>query len=271
MRGLLITAAEDNAKLAKNTGVVSGALFMSSAAEGVSNMRACPHSSAGCRSICLVGAGRMPMVSKARARRTDCFKSNRKLFDQMLIQDLTMLQAEADKAGVQAVFRPNGTSDYQWEHIPIDGVTMFERFPRMQFMDYTKIPGRYDIPSNYYLNFSLSETNEDVALCEFERGRNVTIILALKKGQPMPETIQGRPVFDGDQNDLRYTDPPGHWVGLRVKGHTAVGNVYGVVRDPHDGSPVISYNQWRNLGFEFIERRTKQELADRVDKYQGRR
>lgn len=262
---MLITASEDNAKLAKNTGVVSGALFMAPAAEGPEHRAACPQSSRGCRAICLIKSGRMPMVSGARMRRSATFNDNRKLFDQMLIADLTKLQAEADAAGVQAVFRPNGTSDYRWERIPVDGVTMMERFPRMQFMDYTKIPGRHDLPPNYYLNFSLSENNDEAAEFEFQCGRNVTIILALKKGQPMPESICGRPVWDGDMNDLRFKDPAGHWVGLRVKGHTAIGNTHGIVRDPHDGTPVTTANQWISLGFNVATRQGGRKRATAIE------
>jgi hypothetical protein len=34
----------------------------------------------------------------------------------------------------------------------------------------------------------------------------------------MPETYQGLPVYNGDESDLRFTDPKGVVVGLYAKG-----------------------------------------------------
>jgi hypothetical protein len=34
----------------------------------------------------------------------------------------------------------------------------------------------------------------------------------------MPETYMGRPVFNGDESDLRFLDPKGVVVGLYAKG-----------------------------------------------------
>jgi len=48
-------------------------------------------------------------------------------------------------------------------------------------------------------------------------GKNVAVVFSTKKGQPLPETWQGKQVVDGDIDDLRFLDPKGCIVGLRAK------------------------------------------------------
>lgn len=43
-------------------------------------------------------------------------------------------------------------------------------------------------------------------------------MIYLKKDEPMPETYNGFPVFDGDDTDARFLDPKRHVIGLRAKG-----------------------------------------------------
>ena len=50
------------------------------------------------------------------------------------------------------------------------------------------------------------------------QGYNVATVFGLKKTQAMPETYMGRPVFNGDDSDLRFLDPKGVVVGLYAKG-----------------------------------------------------
>ena len=40
----------------------------------------------------------------------------------------------------------------------------------------------------------------------------------MKKTEAMPETYLGRPVFNGDESDLRFLDPKNVIVGLYAKG-----------------------------------------------------
>jgi hypothetical protein len=49
-------------------------------------------------------------------------------------------------------------------------------------------------------------------------GMNVATVFGIKKTLPMPETYNGRPVFNGDESDLRFLDPKGVIVGLYAKG-----------------------------------------------------
>jgi hypothetical protein len=47
---------------------------------------------------------------------------------------------------------------------------------------------------------------------------NVATVFGLKKTEPMPETYNGRVVFNGDESDLRFLDPKSVVVGLYAKG-----------------------------------------------------
>ncbi len=51
-----------------------------------------------------------------------------------------------------------------------------------------------------------------------QQGFNVTVVFAVKKGEPLPKTWNGYRVIDGDIHDLRFLDPEGVVVGLRAKG-----------------------------------------------------
>jgi hypothetical protein len=122
--------------------------------------------------------------------------------------------------------RMNGSSDIAFEGIactrngkPFRNV--FEAFPEVDFVDYTKNPRRFDrvLPANYHLVFSRSETNEAIALQLLERGVNVAAVFADK-----PVSWKGFIVIDGDQHDLRQLDPRGprgFVIGLSPKGRKA--------------------------------------------------
>ena len=63
--------------------------------------------------------------------------------------------------------RLNGATDIAWERQLIGG-SIFDQFPHVQFVDYTKnlmralAHANHMLPSNYHLTFSRSETNEAV-------------------------------------------------------------------------------------------------------------
>ena len=83
-------------------------------------------------------------------------------------------------------------------------------FPQVQFYDYTKIPNRRNVPSNYHLTFSRSETNhQDVILSQ----NNVAVVFDV-----LPATYLGRTVIDGTETDLRFLDPQNVVVGLKANG-----------------------------------------------------
>ena len=131
-------------------------------------------------------------------------------------------------------------SDIPWEKFGI-----MERFPNIQFYDYTKnfvramdhAKGR--LPGNYHLTFSRSEENEARCLNVLDAGGNVAVVFGIKspnskqvakaEREPdyaeqfkLPTEWMGYKVIDGDKTDLRFLDPktrPGVVVGLRTKGN----------------------------------------------------
>jgi hypothetical protein len=85
-----------------------------------------------------------------------------------------------------------------------------DAFPMVQFYDYTKIPNRRNVPSNYHLTFSRSETNQQhVAMTQY----NVAVVF-----DTLPATYLGRTVIDGTETDLRFLDPNNVVVGLKANG-----------------------------------------------------
>jgi hypothetical protein len=112
------------------------------------------------------------------------------------------------------VFRLNGTSDIAWEKYGV-----IQEFPNVQFYDYTKILGRkVNGLANYQLTFSAADGNDLDVRRAIKEGYNVATVFGIKKSQPMPETYEGMPVFNGDDSDLRFLDPKGVVVGLYAKG-----------------------------------------------------
>ena len=62
---------------------------------------------------------------------------------QLLVKDIQAFQRKCDRLGKLPCIRLNGTSDIQWETIPIEGYeNIFDMFSDIQFYDYTKIPTR---------------------------------------------------------------------------------------------------------------------------------
>jgi hypothetical protein len=118
--------------------------------------------------------------------------------------------------------RLNGSSDIAWEGIRLEnGQNLFEMFPDVAFVDYTKIVSRFarKLPPNYHLTLSRSETNEAECLEALARGINVAIVFARK-----PATWHGFECIDGDEHDLRQLDPRGEHgvvIALSPKGSKA--------------------------------------------------
>lgn len=178
----------------------------------LSGYQVCKHASDGCSKACLntAGRGHMTNIQQARIRKTRLFFAQKDAFLKTLIKDIEKLERKASREGMSCAVRLNGTSDIPWERVRIDGKNMFEYFPHLQFYDYTKRPDRKNIPDNYHLTFSLAEDNDDYAQTT---DLNVAVVF-----RELPETFWGRPVFDGDDSDLRFLDPPDHIIGLKAKG-----------------------------------------------------
>lgn len=202
-------------------GYLTGILYLApSDVSGVINT--CPHASKGCRLACLYSAGRgaFSNVQKARIEKTRRFIYDHDAFFDDLIKDISSLITKAQKQGKTPCVRLNGTSDIDWEKHRFNGLTIFQRFPHVQFYDYTKNKRRmldslsdHSWPMNYHLTFSRSETNQKACEEVLSKGGNIAAVFRV-----VPPESFNVPVVDGDLSDLRFLDPSGVVVGLKAKG-----------------------------------------------------
>jgi hypothetical protein len=199
----------------------------------LSGHNTCPKATEGCKAACLNTAGRGGMfkrgentnvIQEARIRKTKLFYNDRDTFMHLLYKDITLAIKQSAKLGLTPVIRLNGTSDISWEKYPVTmgNVTysnIFAAFEFIQFYDYTKVLGRkVNNISNYHLTFSAADGNDIDVIKAIQQGYNVATVFGIKKTLPMPESYNGRPVFNGDESDLRFLDPKGVVVGLYAKG-----------------------------------------------------
>jgi hypothetical protein len=200
-------------------GYLTGILYLAPA--NVAGSRSvCPFSTAGCRRVCLYTAGRggFNVVQRARIRKTKEWLEHPKEFLATLEQDIKALIKQAEKRSLIPAVRLNGTSDIQWENYGI-----MEKFPDLQFYDYTKFPSnrRCGLPKNYHLTYSLSERKNAIeqAIGWKVRGANTAVVFfgALPTTFTLDFEIDLQ-VINGDESDLRFTDPHPCIVGLKVKG-----------------------------------------------------
>lgn len=191
----------------------------------LSGHQTCPKASAGCRAACLNKAGRGGMfrkgectnvIQEARIRKTKMFFEQRDWFMALLVAEIDKAIRWAEKRNLIPCVRLNLTSDLPWEKIRVGNHrNIMAMFPNVQFYDYTAIPGR-KVPANYHLTFSAKENNsQDIMSALLER-TNVAMVFA--GGLPTRWGPLGTPVVNGDEHDLRFTDPRGVIVGLKAKG-----------------------------------------------------
>ena len=199
----------------------------------LSGHEVCPKRTVGCTDSCLNLAGRGGMfkrgevtnvIQEARIRKTKLFFADRDAFMLQLVKDIELAIKQSHKKNLKPVFRLNGTSDLSWEKysFTIDGVTypnIFKYFQGVQFYDYTKVLGRkVQGISNYHLTFSAADGNDGDVTKAIQQGYNIATVFGIKKTVPMPELYLDKPVWNGDESDLRFLDPKGVIVGLYAKG-----------------------------------------------------
>ena len=191
-----------------------------------SGFNVCPFAK-GCAKVCLTFAGRgqkhmlkdgVHHVHIARVARTILWFKEREWFKAQLIKEIKAHIRASHREDAEPVVRLNGTSDIEWEKVWPE---IFDMFPEVTFYDYAKNLSR-DVRHirNYWLTYSFQEGEENAALAALHEGKNVAVVLRLnpRKKEPMPATLWGFNVIDGDETDLRFDDPQGVVVGLRSKG-----------------------------------------------------
>jgi hypothetical protein len=212
----LLTTQNYKTSKGEKLGILTGILYLAPAK--ISGYEVCPRRSEGCTKACLftAGMGAFSNVQQARINKTKLFFEEREEFMNQLRKDIAALIKKAKKMNMTPAVRLNGTSDIEWTRFGI-----MEEFPELQFYDYTKVLNRLDkeIPKNYHITFSKNEANDAESEVALKLGANVAVVFNTKKGEALPETWKGFPVFDGDDTDARFLDPKGGYViGLRAKG-----------------------------------------------------
>lgn len=202
----------------------------------ISGYQVCASASTGCTTACLYtsGKGAMTYVQTARIAKTQRLFEDADNFLRDMVKDIEATVRKAARARLIPAVRLNLTSDVRWENIEVEvrGVTypnLMAAFPNVQFYDYTKHTNRKNIPANYHLTFSRSESNDHMIAEMIEKGFNVAVVFDTKKGADLPATWNGYTVIDGDISDLRFLDPRGVIVGLRGKGKARKGSHNGFI------------------------------------------
>jgi len=207
---LLSTA---NPKIQKGTKMGYLSFILHLAPSTLSGKNTCPKATPGCIAACLNTAGRggmfkkgenTNMIQKARIRKTELFFNDRATFMEQLEADIRKGIKMAATLGLMPAFRLNGTSD-----LSVEKWGIIEKFPTVQFYDYTKVLGRKvsHLP-NYHLTFSKADGNDADVAKALELGMNVAAVY--------DELPQG--MFSADETDLRFLDPKVGMIGLKAKG-----------------------------------------------------
>ena len=217
----LLSKGSSNAKLSKNE-LESFILYLTPSRDNSKGIDLCTSASDICRELCLytAGRGRFNSVSEARRRRTEFYLHDRNGFLEMLINELTKLNARAKKLGGKIAIRLNGTSDLDFIAIIKNrfGIDILEVYPDLEFYDYTKHVGKIKkyAGTRYKLTFSRTENN-DAEAKEMLKFAPVAVVFDHKK--PFPATYLGAPVIDGDKSDDQMLNlGAGIILGLKAKG-----------------------------------------------------
>jgi hypothetical protein len=216
----LLTAEIASPKLAKHESskYYTAILYLA----GAGDTRLCPAATAGCRAVCLVteaGRGSFDNVKQARQARTNMLFDRREEFLTMLRTDIRSVMRKAKKLNKTPAIRLNGGSDLDWSEI-------YAEFPTVQFWEYTKRPDMAvclnKLP-NVQVTYSHNEhTTNRITGIMLANGINIALVFDLwsRKGGDLPASVGSIPVIDGDVHDLRFLDPKGVIVGLRLKSIT---------------------------------------------------
>ena len=218
----------------------------------LSGVNVCPTAEiAGCWRSCLNTAGRGGMsasmfrvgghslpdnaIQRARLARTSWFNTHRAAFIEQLCAEIAAFVRTAERKGLGPCVRLNGTSDLPWENLPAysalsdpDGkINIMERFPAVQFYDYTKLPSRLlgsRLPTNYHLSISWSGHDAEYArkaeTIAYETG--APLVVVTRSGyacdhDKLPQ-VGAEHIVDGDEHDLRFLHKPHTLVVLKAKG-----------------------------------------------------
>lgn len=218
-----------NAKLQRSTAQTAHILLtgLTLAPHSLSGFDVCSGASSGCRESCnsWFSGRRVTPVARYRAvGLTRWLFEDRQSFLEQLHRDIAKHVRRAERAQLRPVIRLNIGSDLDWTEV-------IERWPFVQFFDYTKVRSRFErylngqLPQNYALTFSRHEKHRDSMIRRFlTRGGNVAQVFDDHSAFPEVVSIARANfrVVDGEKHDVRLPefDGSGVIVGLRLKGTT---------------------------------------------------
>ena len=208
----------NSAKTAKgqDLGYLTGILYLHPGADPT----LCPSATPACRAACLVRAGRARMfaaVEAARRQRTAFFRDDPLTFEHHLLKDLQSLRRRAERLGMRAALRLNGTSDVApqtWQYVyalaKSYGITTYEYTKRR---DVTRVED--------HTTYSMTAADPT----QIMPGQANALVFDVGRSRPLPTRFLGLRVIDGDKHDLRFLDreeneiAPNetYIVGLRLK------------------------------------------------------
>ena len=217
-----IGAVNSSAKILKNEKYNELTYIIYLAPANLSGYEVCPMRTEECTKACLFGSGQVIMdktnrIVNSRINKTQMFFEDREYFMSWVVDEINKAKKKAEKKNMKFSIRINGTSDIDPTLFKLNGKTLFEIFPDVQFYDYTKVAKRFRLLekySNYDLTYSFSgrNWNECQEILDNNRGR-----VAVVFEKSLPETYKGYKVVDGDAYDMRYVDDQGVIVGLKFK------------------------------------------------------
>ncbi len=175
----------------------------------------CPGSkAAGCLDTCLAeqGRGRFNNVRGARQSKAAFFRENRAAFVDQLHRELSNFEKLCARTGERGAVRLNVLSDVRWE---LSGIP--QAHPDLLFVDYTKRAARLGkTPDNYRLIFSYSGRPQYRNQNRRAFQTDAPVAVVFRGG--LPRMFRGRPVIDGDRDDIANAFATGQIVGLTAKG-----------------------------------------------------
>lgn len=185
----------------------------------------CANASPECIKQCLETSGllALKMSRDARANRMDMFIKNINGFYVQLIKELKSFERSTKKVELLPTTRLNCLSDIAFEEHNVlgTGKNIFELFPDLQFIDYTKRYTRLfkDLPANYHLTYSINELTPKHIIEEVYSKTRFNCAAVFYPEVPKSWEFSGinYDVFDGDKSDLRHLDPRGKIIGLKYK------------------------------------------------------
>lgn len=217
---MLAVSADAKTVKGEKKGFLTGILYLVSA--DISGENLCPMAKlAACDLPCLLtaGRGRMSNVFFARLRKTLYFLQYNEEAIETIKTDIAAIVKKANKMQYSPVIRLNGTSDIRFERYGI-----IQAFPNVQFMDYTKLANRRNLPANYDLTFSYSGVSDFAPQVKLALENGMRLAVVFRNRETVEYMLNngvkymGRDIVDGDESDLRFLEPQNVISALYAKG-----------------------------------------------------